>query len=132
LVRNRRRYQVVGFVGGVLAELARPFAAGALNELSELLHEVPGHVVTVLALGEGQVAHRTGWSNIDFFWLVDVDLSLLRHKLFVLKQRVQTRVAEGEVLGQVVELVTGVAALVATEDVLLGVQRAVNVLGQIL
>jgi hypothetical protein len=33
------------------------------------------------------------------------------------------------VLGQVVELVTGVAALVATEDALLGVQRAVNVLG---
>ena len=90
---------------------------------------MPRHVVAVLALGEGDVTHGAGGTDVDLFRPVEVDLPLLSDKFFVLKENVETRVTEGQVLGQIVEFVARVGALVAGEVDLVLVDDVVNFLG---
>jgi hypothetical protein len=81
-----KTYQIVGLLGRVVAQLAGLFVSGALHELAKLVHEVPGHVVAVLALGERQVADGARRPDVDLLGLVHHDLSLLGHQIVVLNE----------------------------------------------
>ena len=63
---------------------------------------MPGNVVAVLTLGEGQVADGTGRPDVDLLGFVHHDFALLSDEVVVLQQRVQPRVSERHVLSQVV------------------------------
>ncbi len=77
-------YQVVRFIRCVVTELTCLFTSGLLDEVAELIHEVPANVVPVLALGEGEVTNGTSRTDVDLFWLVHNNLTFLSDKIFIL------------------------------------------------
>lgn len=91
-------HQVIGFLSGVVTKLAGFVVPGACDKLPELVHEMPSHVITVLILCERDITDRALRTNVNLLRFVHHNLTFLSYKLFILKQRVETRVTKGHVL----------------------------------